>query len=116
MTPHTSAIVVAHIAGYPADVKGIAEVAKRHGLPLIEDCAQSHGAQLHGKYVGTFGDVATVSTMWDKHMNTGGQGGVVFTREREAVPAVTESVGQRQAVLPSRRIDQRGRFPKREPE
>ncbi len=83
VTPYTSAIVVAHIAGYPADVKAIAEVAKRHGLPLIEDCAQSHGAQLHGKYVGTFGDVATVSTMWDKHMNTGGQGGVVFTQNEE---------------------------------
>jgi len=83
ITPYTSAIVVAHIAGYPADVEAIAGVAMRHGLPLIEDCAQSHGAQLHGKYVGTFGDVATVSTMWDKHMNTGGQGGVVFTQSEE---------------------------------
>ena len=83
VTPHTSAIVVAHIAGYPADVKAIAEVARRHGVPLIEDCAQSHGAQLHDRYVGTFGDMATVSTMWDKHMNTGGQGGVVFTRDED---------------------------------
>ncbi len=83
ITPYTSAILVAHIAGYPADVEAIAEVARKHGLPLIEDCAQSHGAQLHCRYVGTFGDVATVSTMWDKHMNTGGQGGVVFTRDEE---------------------------------
>ena len=83
VTPLTSAIVVAHIAGYPADVEAIAEVARRHGLPLIEDCAQSHGAKLHGRYVGTFGDAATVSTMWDKHMNTGGQGGVVFTRNED---------------------------------
>ena len=81
VTPYTSAIVVAHIAGYPADVRAIAELARRHGLPLIEDCSQSHGAQIDGRYVGTFGDVATVSTMWDKHMNTGGQGGVVFTRD-----------------------------------
>ncbi len=83
VTPYTSAIVVAHIAGYPADVKAIAEVARRHGIPLVEDCAQSHGAQLDGRYVGTFGQLATVSTMWDKHMNTGGQGGVVFTRDED---------------------------------
>ncbi len=83
VTPLTSAIVVAHIAGYPADVEGIVEVGRRHGVPVIEDCAQAHGAEIGGRYAGTFGDVAAVSTMFGKHMNTGGQGGVVFTRSEE---------------------------------
>ena len=83
VTPLTSAIVVAHIAGYPADMESIIEVGHRYGIPVIEDCAQAHGAELGGRYVGTFGDAAAVSTMFGKHMNTGGQGGVVFTRSEE---------------------------------
>jgi dTDP-4-amino-4,6-dideoxygalactose transaminase len=82
MTPLTSAIVVAHIGGEPADVAGIAQVARRRGIPLIEDCAQAQGATLHGCLVGTFGDVATFSTMHGKHLASGAQGGIVYTRNR----------------------------------
>ncbi|NOY83091.1 MAG: hypothetical protein GXP31_18990 [Kiritimatiellaeota bacterium] len=83
ITPRTSAILVAHIAGEPADIEAIAAVAQRHGLPLIEDCSQSHGATLNGKPVGTFGAIAAFSTMSGKHHCTGAQGGVVFTRNEE---------------------------------
>lgn len=79
ITPLTSAIVVAHIAGYSADIENIVNMAKRYDIPVIEDCAQAHGAQMNGKYVGTFGDVAVISTMSGKHINTGSQGGVVYT-------------------------------------
>lgn len=80
ITPLTSAIVIAHIGGEPADIEGIMEVARRHNLPVVEDCAQAHYAKVNGKLVGTFGDIAAFSTMFGKHSCTGGQGGVVFTK------------------------------------
>lgn len=83
ITPRTSAILVAHIAGLPADMEGILAVAKKHKLPVIEDCAQSHGASIRGRLVGTFGDVAAFSTMSGKHHATGPQGGVVYTRRED---------------------------------
>jgi perosamine synthetase len=83
ITPRTRAIVVAHIGGEPADMVGIMELARRHGLLVVEDCAQAHGAALRGQPLGTFGDAAAFSTMWGKHHSTGGQGGVVYTRDEE---------------------------------
>lgn len=88
ITPRTCAILVAHIAGEPADVVGIRELAHAHGLPLIEDCSQSHAAVLDGKLVGTFGDVAVFSTMHGKHHSSGGQGGLVYTRDEELYHAI----------------------------
>ncbi len=83
ITPDTSAIIVSHIMGEPADMPGIMKVAKKHGLKVLEDCAQSHLAELDGKLCGTFGDVAAFSTMFGKHFNTGGQGGVVYTKNED---------------------------------
>jgi perosamine synthetase len=54
ITSRTSAILIPHIAGEPADMEGILQVASRHGLPVIEDCAQAHGAKLKGRMLGTF--------------------------------------------------------------
>ena len=81
ITRQTSAILVAHIAGIPCDMDGIMDVARSAGLPVIEDCAQAHGALYRGRAVGTIGDVAAFSTMFGKHHATGGQGGVVFTKD-----------------------------------
>ncbi|MCC7145757.1 MAG: DegT/DnrJ/EryC1/StrS family aminotransferase [Phycisphaeraceae bacterium] len=83
ITSRTSAIVVAHIMGYPCDMGPIVELAKRKGLPLVEDCAQSHGARYQGKMVGRFGTIAAFSTMFGKHHATGGQGGVVYVPTEE---------------------------------
>ncbi len=83
ITPQTSAIVVAHIFGEPADMPGIMKVARRHKLFVVEDCAQAHGARIRGRLVGTFGNIAAFSTMFGKHHCTGGQGGVVFTRNEQ---------------------------------
>lgn len=88
LSPLTSAIVVAHIGGEPADIEGIVRVASKRGIPVVEDCAQSHGARLHGRPVGTFGSIAAFSTMFGKHHCTGGQGGVVFTRDMALHAAV----------------------------
>lgn len=79
----TAAIIVAHIAGEPVDIGPIAELARARNIPLIEDCAQAHGALYRGKPVGTFGTLAAFSTMSGKHHATGAQGGVVFTRDEE---------------------------------
>ena len=79
----TGAIIVAHIAGIPADMGPIMEIATAKNIPVIEDCAQAHGAKYRGCLVGTFGDIGAFSTMHGKHYTTGGQGGVVFTRSEE---------------------------------
>ncbi|NLN18342.1 MAG: DegT/DnrJ/EryC1/StrS family aminotransferase [Firmicutes bacterium] len=83
ITPLTSAIVVAHIMGEPADMEGIMAVARRHNIPVVEDCAQAHGAKLNGQYLGTFSEVSAFSTMFGKHHATGSQGGLVFTKDED---------------------------------
>ena len=83
LTPHTRAIVVAHIAGEPADMTPILALAEERGIPVIEDCAQAHGARYQGQLAGSLGAAAAFSTMSGKHHATGPQGGVVFTRDEE---------------------------------
>ncbi|MFW6153655.1 MAG: DegT/DnrJ/EryC1/StrS family aminotransferase [Planctomycetota bacterium] len=83
ITKRTSAVIVAHISGLPCDMDAIMKVARRHKLRVIEDCAQSHGATWKGRPIGTFGDIAAYSTMFSKHHGTGGQGGIVFTRDED---------------------------------
>jgi len=83
LTPHTRAIVVAHIAGEPADMGPILELANSRGIPVVEDCAQAHGARYAGQMVGTMGAVAAFSTMSGKHHATGPQGGVVFSVDED---------------------------------
>jgi len=80
ITERTRAIIVAHIAGDAVDMDPVLELARRHGLYVVEDCAQAHGTLYKGRLAGTLGDIAAFSTMFGKHHCTGGQGGVVFTR------------------------------------
>jgi dTDP-4-amino-4,6-dideoxygalactose transaminase len=81
VSPRTRAVVVPHIGGEPADVAGIVDLADAHDILVIEDCSQSHGARLHDRFVGAYGDVAVYSTMFGKHHSSGGQGGLVYTRD-----------------------------------
>jgi dTDP-4-amino-4,6-dideoxygalactose transaminase len=83
ITDLTSAIVIPHIGGEPADMEGIMKVAQEYGLPVVEDCSQSHAASIKGKLAGTFGDVAAFSVMFGKHCCAGGQGGMVFTKSED---------------------------------
>jgi dTDP-4-amino-4,6-dideoxygalactose transaminase len=83
LTPYTRAIIVAHIAGEPAAMDPILELARSRNLPLIEDCAQAHGARYKGRMAGTMGLVGAFSTMSGKHHATGPQGGAVFTQDEE---------------------------------
>lgn len=81
VTERTKAIVVVHLNGYPAPLADLAELASRHGLKLVEDAAQAHGAQYQGRYVGTVGDAGALSFWQDKTITTGGEGGAVLTRD-----------------------------------
>ena len=72
-----------HLGGWPCDMPAIMAYAKEHGLLVIEDCAQAHGASYEGKKVGSFGDAAAFSFCQDKIMSTGGEGGMVVFRDRD---------------------------------
>jgi dTDP-4-amino-4,6-dideoxygalactose transaminase len=81
LTPRTRAIVAVHLAGWPCDMDSLLELARQHGLKVIEDCAQCHGATYRGQPVGSFGDVAAFSFCQDKIMTTGGEGGMLATND-----------------------------------
>lgn len=83
ITERTKAIIVAHIGGEPVDMDPIMTLAKKYNLYVIEDCAQSHGAKYKNQFVGSIGDIAAFSTMFGKHHCTGGQGGIVYTKNKE---------------------------------
>ena len=83
ISPRTGAILVAHLLGEPADMPGIMRIARKHKIPVVEDCAQSHMATINNRMVGTFGHASAFSTMFGKHFCTGGQGGMVYTRDEE---------------------------------
>jgi hypothetical protein len=75
--PRIRAVVVVHLYGQPADLQRIVPLCREHGVVLIEDCAQAHGARLLGKRVGTFGDAATFSFYPTKNLGALGDGGAV---------------------------------------
>jgi dTDP-4-amino-4,6-dideoxygalactose transaminase len=78
ISKRTKAIIVVHLAGVPADIKPIVRLCKRCRIKLIEDCAQSWGAMVDDRWVGTFGDVGTFSFNDYKHLSTG-EGGLIVT-------------------------------------
>jgi len=79
ITEKTMAIMPVHLAGLPCDMDPILDLAGRHGLYVIEDCAQAHGAAYKGRPVGSMGHVAAFSFCQDKIMTTGGEGGMLVT-------------------------------------
>lgn len=83
MTDRTRVIIVVHLAGWPADMDPIMELAESRGIKVIEDCAQAHGARYRGRSVGSIGHVGAWSFCQDKIMTTGGEGGMVTTNDRE---------------------------------
>lgn len=81
LTPRTKAVICVHLAGWPCDMDPIMALAERHGLKVIEDCAQAHGARYKGRSVGSIGHVGAWSFCQDKIMTTGGEGGMVTTND-----------------------------------
>ncbi|MEJ3596623.1 MULTISPECIES: DegT/DnrJ/EryC1/StrS family aminotransferase [Pseudomonas] len=83
LTPRTKALICVHLAGWPCDMDPIMALANEHGLKVIEDCAQAHGAYYKGRPVGSIGHVGAWSFCQDKIMTTGGEGGMVTTNDRQ---------------------------------
>ncbi len=80
ITPRTRAIIVVHTFGYPADLDPILDIARRHGLPVIEDACEAIGAQYRGRNVGGIGDLGVFAFYPNKAITTG-EGGMVVTRD-----------------------------------
>lgn len=83
LTDKTKAIVCVHLAGWPCDMRAIKALAEIHGIKILEDCAQAHGAKLDGESVGGLGDIGAWSFCQDKIMTTGGEGGMITTNNAE---------------------------------
>jgi dTDP-4-amino-4,6-dideoxygalactose transaminase len=79
ITPRTKAVIPVHLYGCPADLASILEIAQRHNLFVVEDCAQAHGAVYQGRRVGAWGDIAAFSFYPTKNLGAYGDGGAVVT-------------------------------------
>jgi len=82
------AVIPVHLYGQPADMPSIMELARRYGLFVVEDCAQSHGATLNGRKTGAWGNIASFSFYPTKNLGALGDGGIVATND----PALAERV------------------------
>ena len=83
ITDNTSAIIVVHLYGHPSEMDEIAKISEEHGLKLIEDCAQAHGAKYKKQKIGTFGDLATFSFYPGKNLGAYGDAGAIITNNDE---------------------------------
>lgn len=89
ITPRTKGILPVHLYGQMVDMEGIMEIAADHGLAVIEDAAQAHGAYWKGKGPGMYGDAACFSFYPGKNLGAWGDGGAIFTRDKSLAEAIT---------------------------
>lgn len=83
ITPRTSALLAVHLGGEPMEMDRIMEEARQRGIKVLEDCSQAPGAVWNGRRVGSFGDIAALSTMYRKNLASGGSGGLIYTQDLE---------------------------------
>lgn len=83
ITENTKAILVVHLYGQASNMEPIMEIAKKYGLEVVEDCAQSHGARFNGKITGTFGKIGCFSFYPSKNLGAFGDAGAVVTDSKE---------------------------------
>ncbi|MBR2937940.1 MAG: DegT/DnrJ/EryC1/StrS family aminotransferase [Oscillospiraceae bacterium] len=88
ITAKTKAIMPVHLYGQPCDMDPIMAIAKKHGLYVIEDCAQAHGATYNGKVIGSFGDAAGFSFYPGKNLGALGDAGAVTTNNEDIAKKV----------------------------
>jgi dTDP-4-amino-4,6-dideoxygalactose transaminase len=81
ITPRTKAVIPVHLYGMPAEMDHIKRIAAGHGVPIIEDAAQAHGARYRGKRVGQFGEIACFSFYPTKNLGAYGEGGALVTND-----------------------------------
>jgi dTDP-4-amino-4,6-dideoxygalactose transaminase len=82
ITPRTRAIIVVHFSGYMADMEAIMEIANKHGVFVIEDCAHAHGASWRNKRAGSRGTFGSFSFQQSKALSSG-EGGIVITSDEQ---------------------------------
>jgi perosamine synthetase len=100
ITARTRAIIVVHLYGHPADMDPLQAIAERHGIPIIEDAAEAHGAEHRGRRVGGIGEIGTFSFFGNKIITTG-EGGMITTRNRQLADRMRLFKGQ--GMQPDRR-------------
>ena len=88
ITSKTKAIIAVHLYGQPADMDAINQIAKKHGLKVIEDSAQAHGAAYYGKMTGTLGDAAGFSFYPGKNLGALGDGGAVVSDDAQLIDRI----------------------------
>jgi dTDP-4-amino-4,6-dideoxygalactose transaminase len=88
ITPRTKAIVPVHLYGQAADMDAIVPIARRHGLRIVEDCAQATGGRYRGKRLGSIGDIGCFSFYPTKNLGAIGDGGMVITNDAELAARV----------------------------
>lgn len=101
ITPRTKGIIVVHLFGHPVDMDPVISVARRHGLFVLEDAAQAHGAEYKGRRTGSLGDAATFSFYGNKIVSTG-EGGMVVTNDH--------SIGDKINLLKNHGMDPSRRY------
>ena len=87
LTDRTKAINIMHYAGFPAQVEGVRQLAQAKGIPVVEDCAHAHGAELNGKRCGSFMEAGAFSFFSNKNMTTG-EGGAVTTNNADLAASI----------------------------
>jgi dTDP-4-amino-4,6-dideoxygalactose transaminase len=101
ITPRTRAIIPVHLAGWPCEMDAIMSLADQHGIKVLEDCAQANGARLDDRPVGALAHAAAFSFCQDKIISTGGEGGLIATRDAalwEAAWSFKDHGKSRQAI------------------
>jgi dTDP-4-amino-4,6-dideoxygalactose transaminase len=88
ITPRTKAIMPVHLYGLMADMPAILAVAQAHNIPVVEDCAQAHGASIDGRVAGSWGDVAAFSFYPSKNLGAIGDGGAITTNREDIASKV----------------------------
>ncbi len=88
ITPRTKVILPVHLYGQPADLDPILEIAQKHGLRVLEDAAQAHGARYKGRCIGAHGDIVSWSFYPGKNLGCFGDGGAITTDDTELVDRI----------------------------
>lgn len=83
LTPHTRVVLPVHLYGHPAEMKPMLDFTRAHGLRIIEDASQAHGATYLGQRVGSFGDIACFSLYYSKNLGALGEAGICTTSDSE---------------------------------
>jgi dTDP-4-amino-4,6-dideoxygalactose transaminase len=97
ITKKTRAILPVHLYGYPAPMKALMRIAKKHHLLILEDAAQAHGSSIQGKKAGSFGDIASFSFYPGKNLGAYGDGGAVVTNNKTYAESlqILRNIGQK---------------------